>query len=62
MQEASSVLSEYPDLPGELVILSDGRPADTKVALTFFQDPESPFIPPLLKEFALSSTGILSII
>ncbi|CAE7197440.1 vwkA [Symbiodinium natans] len=38
LQEASSVLSEYPDLPGELVILSDGRPADTKVALTFFQE------------------------
>ena len=33
------MLTEYPDLPGELVMLSDGRPADTKAALNFFQEP-----------------------
>ncbi|CAE7774869.1 vwkA [Symbiodinium sp. CCMP2592] len=38
LQEAADVLAQYPDLPGELVILSDGRPADTKAALNFFQD------------------------
>ena len=33
------MLAEYADLPGELVMLSDGRPADTKAALNFFQEP-----------------------
>ncbi|OLQ06281.1 hypothetical protein AK812_SmicGene10445 [Symbiodinium microadriaticum] len=39
LQEAADVLAEYADLPGELVMLSDGRPADTKAALNFFQAP-----------------------
>ncbi|CAE7370499.1 vwkA, partial [Symbiodinium pilosum] len=38
LKEASTLLDEFPDLPGELVLLSDGRPADTKAALNFFQE------------------------
>ncbi|CAK9037391.1 unnamed protein product [Durusdinium trenchii] len=38
LSEAARLLKASPELQGEVVLLSDGRPADTKQALQYFQD------------------------
>ena len=38
LSTAALLLKESPNLQGEVVLLSDGRPADTKQALTYFQE------------------------
>lgn len=37
LSAAARLLAARPDLPGHVVVLSDGRPADTKAALELFQ-------------------------